>query len=184
VSPRPLSGCLPGRSVPREGRIVRRGPAVLALLVAGACSTAGPEPSPYVGISEPPLPPGVELLAGALVDFDPASTFAVSWLRDAGGDMLWLERLVSRDAAGVPLWTVVAVERLPPMGADETVVLGGCGEGELAGGGEGDVHAVVRREDREILERVSLAWRVDTGAERFVALRTEGLRCVNEGYGE
>jgi hypothetical protein len=163
---------------------VTRGSAVLSLLVAGACSTAASEVSPYVGISEPPLPPGVELLAGAMVDFDPASPLAVSWLRDARGDMLWLERLVSRDAAGVPLWTVVAVERLPPLGADDMVVLGGCGEGELAGGGDGDVHAVVRREDREILERVSLAWRVDTGAERFVAVPVQGLRCVNEGYGE
>jgi hypothetical protein len=143
---------------------------------------AADRPPTYLGVAEPPLPAGVVSRGGAMLGFDPDATLGVAWVGDGAGELLWLQRLLRRDADGIAHWTVVDEVRLPPRGADDVVILGNCVVGEPAAEPEGRVFAVVRREPRPILAHVMAAWTVDEDAPRLVPAAADEVRCIHEGF--
>lgn len=153
-----------------------------ALALAAACATSSvpaSDPAGYVGVRHPPVPDGVEELAGSVIggiDF----RYAIAHVRDATGGMLWLQRLLHHDAQGIAHFEVVAVQPLPAIREGEGLVIGSCREGDASGGGDGLTTAVVRWEEREVLTGVRHAWRADPEEGRFVALDAGRVQCLNE----
>ena len=158
--------------------------ALAAALALAACAPPAHAPASeasYVGLRHPPLPAGVEELGGYViggVDFE----YAVGHFRDGSRDMLWLERLIRHDEAGVPYFEAVAVLPLPAMAGGEQLALGTCREGDALEGGDGLTVAVVGWTDEPVLTDVRHAWRVDPERRRFTRLDARRVQCLNEGY--
>ena len=155
-----------------------------ALLLCGCAGAGGAAPSPHLGIRHPPLPAGVEAVAGYVVDVGPGGAFthAVEHVRTPSGEELWLERFVRHDEPGVAHYEVVAVQPLPPVGEGEAVMMGTCRVGDALRGGDNETVAVARWEDAAVLDEVRAAWRVDVAGQRFQAIDAAGVQCLNEGY--
>lgn len=164
----------------------RAGSGTLAALLLCGCASAGRAgPGPYLGLRHPPLPAGVEDLAGYVVDIGPGGAFthAVGHVRTPSGQALWLERFLRHDEQGVAYFEVVAVQPLPPLGEGEAVVMASCRVGDAMQGGDNETIAIVRWEEAEVLDDVRAAWRVDLAARRFHPIPAAGVQCLNEGFG-
>jgi hypothetical protein len=155
----------------------------LALALLAGCAGSAPAAESYVGLRHPPEPDGVEDEAGWLLEPRDGGEFAVAVMRDGEGRMLWLQRLVSRDAGGSPTFEVLAVERLPDTRSGEELAMVGCRVGSR-GDMSTDIVAIVQSDPAtETLTGASHAWRVDSSNRRFVPVSTENVECLNEAAG-
>ncbi|MBB4634698.1 hypothetical protein [Longimicrobium terrae] len=157
------------------------GGSVVALLAG--CAGSAPAAESYVGLRHPPEPDGVEDEAGWLLEPRDGGEFAVAVMRDGEGRMLWLQRLVSRDAGGNPMFEVLGVERLPDTQRGEELAMVGCRIG-TRGDMSTDLVAIVRSDPAtETLTGARHAWRVDAAGRRFVPVSTKQVECLNEAAG-
>lgn len=159
-----------------------------ALLLLCACAggsaerAAGREPA-YVGLRHPPDTEGVETLGGVVFDGAPPAELVLSRMRDAEGEMLWLERIMSRDAGGRPLLEVLAVLRLPPIEPDQILLLGSCLRRGAPLPEDNRIAAIARATDDEEYSTILHAWRADETVPGFVPLATGDVRCLNMAAG-
>lgn len=147
----------------------------LALL--GCSPDARLNRSPFLGVVHPPLPRGVETRAEALVmapgEEADAALYAFSHVRREGFDYLWLSRLLGRDEEGEPAWEVADAVEVPPLQAQERLMVADCRAGDRT-----DIAALVRDEEGSaLLTGVRLAWGIDRKREKIVRIDPRGVAC-------
>lgn len=120
------------------------------------------------------LPNGVKTLGGGLVSND---DYGVSRYVKGKKYMLWLEKVLSRDAKGVPNWQVkdVLVFDNPKHGEEFLFsYTSGCTQN-----GRPNLDLVVKAEflSKTKTYKVLDAWKANLKRERFEKISTKGIKC-------
>lgn len=138
------------------------------------------DPDEWIGVTHPPVPGGLEKLAGAVAAGPGESAadarFGFQHLRVGDRRFVWLSVLEGRDASGEPSWRVADVLEVPVPEADERLLIHGCEADDRTA-----LVALVQRSDESGAGEVRSAWGVDREAERFVPVAPEGVRCQGPG---
>jgi hypothetical protein len=133
-----------------------------------------------VGSTIPPYPAGVLHEQGTCIaDCD----FSIGILEDASSvpKTLFGARLAGRDESGKARWTVTDALPFPAMPEGFLLALATC---EVDGKQDETIVAAVRgSEVEEWLEDVVWARRFDLATGKFVEHASQGVRCLNEGWG-
>jgi len=139
----------------------------------------------YVGLVYTDPPPDLIWHGGAMIsDASGALTdYAISHMEDLGGQMMWLERLVSYDDQGRPSFEVLAVLRLPQLAPDEHAVIGDCRTPAGLPGPAGLVAVAGQPADPGGHEMARAAWVAEIATAKFVPLPTTDLSCGWEDDG-
>lgn len=158
---------------------------LLALaIVTFACRASGPvalRPAPeLVGVEYLSSLPGVEDLGGFVLDQPGGIEWGVHRVTRGSDTLLLLERLLRR-VEGKPYWQVRAAVYAPQPPPGYALWLFTCSTTDQW---DSSIVAVVRQENKPILDDVMWAWRIDTAGEQFVSIPTDGIRCEVEGFGE
>ena len=135
----------------------------------------------YVGMRYSALPSGFAYEAGSTISRGSggASQFAVSRVRTPRGDMLWLETIGPRDGRAPDERVVRAELRVPPLVADERLMIGSC---DVNGRLDARVVAIVVVDSGVTrLTKIRQAWRADPQAGRFDLLPVAGIVCEEPG---
>jgi len=121
------------------------------------------------------LPPGVRFESGTTI---PNSDYVFRRVSTPRGEMVWLDS-VTQSTGTAPARTLSAELRLPPLVADERVMLASCDvEGRL----DPFVIAIVVNEANvSRFTKVRQAWRADPRARRFEILPVSGIVCEEPG---
>jgi hypothetical protein len=121
------------------------------------------------------LPPGVTFQSGATI---PSSAYVFRRVATPGGEMVWLDSVTQR-TTGAPTRVLRAELRLPPLAADERVMLASCDVGDRL---DAFVVAIVVNEpNASRFTKVRQAWRANPRARRFDILPVSGIVCEDPG---
>lgn len=143
----------------------------------------------FVGFTYSKLPDYVKSLGGMVVPAQGEKEYAVSWVEKTDPQtkkkeqLLWLEQITHR-VQGEAHYKVLAVVRVPEYGKNEVLAMGSCRTGNVQDGGDGRTIAIVREENKKILDKIRVAWRADPEHSRFVFPDRHKVRCLNEGPGD
>lgn len=161
------------------------GPDTAATPSAGPGDTAAPaagadvDPADWVGMTHPPVPEGLEKLAGAVAagpgESAAEARFGFQHLRIGDRRFVWLSVLEGRDASGEPSWRVVDVLEVPVPEPDERLLIHGCETDDRTA-----LVALVLRAEEGAAD-IRSAWGVDREAERFVSVAPDGVACQGPG---
>ena len=135
----------------------------------------------YVGMRYGTLPSGFSYQAGSTLSRGSggAGRYAVSQVRTPRGDMLWLETIGPRDGRAPDERVVRAELRVPPLVADERLMIGSC---DVNGRLDARVVAIVVADPGVTrLTKIRQAWRADAQAGRFDLLPVAGIVCEEPG---
>ncbi len=133
----------------------------------------------YVGMRYGSLPSGFSYEAGSTISRDGAGRYAVSRVRTPRGDMLWLETMEPRNGRATAERVVRAELRMPPLAADERLMIGSC---DVNGRLDARVVAIVVDDSGVTrLTKIRQAWRADTQAGRFDLLPVADIVCEDPG---
>jgi hypothetical protein len=135
----------------------------------------------YVGMRYSALPSGFSYEAGSTISRGSggASQYAVSRVQTPRGNMLWLETIEPRDGRGVAERVVRGELRVPPLAADERLMIGSC---DVKGRLDVRVVAIVVADSGVTrLTRIRQAWRADPTAGRFDLLPVADIVCEEPG---
>ncbi len=136
-------------------------------------SAASKRPSTVTATAK--LPPGVKFESGATI---PNSDYVFRRVSTARGEMVWLDS-VTQSTGGEQARVLIADLRLPPLAADERVMLAWC---DISGRLDAFVVAIVVNEANvNRLTKVRQAWRADPVARRFEILPVSGIVCEDPG---
>jgi hypothetical protein len=171
----------------------------IALRAIASTSTSQTTPSPvvqpfaqaaphnFIGLRYRELPIGVESVAGWMLNLSPPPEYAVARVRQGSQEMLWLEVLIDRDASGVPLFEVIDVLALPKLAEDETVASSipyyCTQEGKDTEFNVELVAIVVYEPEKEYWSQIRRVWRANRQSGKFEEIGTEGIVCINPGFG-
>jgi len=134
-----------------------------------------------VGMRYGSLPSGFSYEAGSTFSHGSgaAGRYAVSQVRTPRGDMLWLETIEPRDGRATAERVVRAELRVPPLAADERLMIGSC---DVNGRLDARVVAIVVAEPGVTrLTKIRQAWRADAQAGRFDLVPVAGIVCEEPG---
>ena len=114
---------------------------------------------------------------------DQEHDLVVSQISKGKTQMLWLEQ-VYRDGNAIKYYKVLDVLVLPRIAKDELLVgRGGMYHYQV----DPRIIAIARfnktDHERQYLKVVKRAWKVDVRAGKIRPIKTEGIVCINEGYG-
>ena len=128
----------------------------------------------YVGLRYGSLPAGFAYTAGsAMPRASGGARYALSRVATPRGSMLWLEALDGRERV------VRAELRVPPLAADERLLIGSC---DLNGRLDPHVVAIVVGDSSaRRFTNVRQAWRANADADRFELLPVAGIVCEEPG---
>ncbi|HSQ30915.1 MAG TPA: hypothetical protein VLN49_13745 [Gemmatimonadaceae bacterium] len=135
----------------------------------------------YVGMRYAALPSGFSYEAGSTISRGSggASQYAVSRVRTPRGDMLWLETIGPHDGRGAAERVVRAELRVPPLAADERLMIGSC---DVNGRLDARVVAIVVADSGVTrLTKIRQAWRAELQAGRFDLLPVADIVCEDPG---
>ncbi|HQU84799.1 MAG TPA: hypothetical protein PKY59_16795 [Pyrinomonadaceae bacterium] len=140
---------------------------------------ANPQKARYIGykhkgvIVDAKLPNGVKHLGGGLTSKD---NYGVSRYEKNGKLMLWLEKITSRDADGVPSWIVKDVLTLGKLKKNEMLLFSygsSCKQNEKV-----NIDLIVKvlvmpKKELKVLQ----AWKANPKKEKFENALTKGVKC-------
>ena len=132
----------------------------------------------YVGVSyNQTLPNGVKDLGGSLLEDD---NYAVSRMKKGKTEMLWLARITSRNAKGIPKWQVKYVLNLPALKKNQEILRGFTFPCKI--NDEEDLNLIVLADylPKSKTYKVRKAWRANTRANRIQAVSIKGISCEIE----
>jgi len=125
--------------------------------------------SQFIGLNYPPLPAG--LSEGFSMMIQDSNDFGLTMVLKDVSRMLWLIKMVGRDANGAANWEVVDVLALPKMDAGVLLIPDGC---FLNGAPDSEVF--VEAKDDVILK----AWRANKALEKFEVISTSNIHCESD----
>jgi hypothetical protein len=136
----------------------------------------------YVGIRYDSLPAPFAFEAGALMPKAPGAVtaaFDLDRVRTPRGEMVWLDSIVVVPGRGRPDRIVRAELKVPPLAADERLVLASCDAG-----GRLDPHIVaivVVEPGATRSTQIRQAWRADAASGVFEVISVTGVTCDEPG---
>ncbi|HIK56808.1 MAG TPA: hypothetical protein IGS37_16800 [Synechococcales cyanobacterium M55_K2018_004] len=134
----------------------------------------------YIGLRYRDLPRGLTSLGGWMLTPQRGTEYGVSVVQRGNQRMLWLERLIDRDAQGRASWEVRDVLLLPAIPQNFDLAQGWC---ELNRRADARIVAIARYQNSEYSTQIRRAWRANWQRERFEEMPTRGIRCQNPGFG-
>jgi hypothetical protein len=138
-------------------------------------------PRAYVGLTYRDLPKGLENRGGWVIDSDRRDpTHGGAIIRQGQSQMLWLERYISRDAAGRVTYQVVDALNLPEILKSRELAVGFC---RLNGRSDRRIAAIVEATNTEFRTRVHRAWQLNINTGKIVPISTRRIACENPGWG-
>ncbi len=132
----------------------------------------------YTGVSyNQTLPNGVKDLGGSLLEDD---NYAVSRMKKGKTEMLWLARITSRNARGVPKWQVKDVLFLPALKKNQEILRGFTFPCTIDD--EEDLNLIVLADylAKSKTYKVRKAWRANTKTNKIQAIPIKGISCEIE----
>jgi hypothetical protein len=121
------------------------------------------------------LPPGVKLVSGATI---PNTDYVFRRVAMPRGDAIWLDSM-AQDGGRTPTRTRRADLALPPLAADERVMLASC---DVNGRLDPLVIAIVVNEASVTrFTKIRQAWRANPGSRRFDIIPVAGIVCEDPG---
>jgi hypothetical protein len=120
------------------------------------------------------LPNGAQDLGGGLLSDD---DYGVSRFLMGGKFMLWFEKIVDRDEAGVPDWEVKDVLVFDKLKKNQVFLYSYSSPCVI--GGEEDLDLIVLAETsaKKRRSKVVKAWRANLAAEKFEEVSTDAVTC-------
>jgi len=132
----------------------------------------------YIGQTYPPAPPPLKEVGGSMIDPLDQAEYAFFEVVDRGVHLVWLMRLLARDAEGRPLWHIEDVLPLPPVRRGDVLLFAKCGQ---AGEYNSEIVAIAKDEEaEELLTNVRRAWRGSRSTGKFDEIATAGIECEKE----
>jgi hypothetical protein len=121
------------------------------------------------------LPPGVKLVSGATI---PNTEYVFRRVATPRGDAIWLDSM-AQDGGRTPTRTRRADLALPPLAADERVMLASC---DVNGRLDPLVIAIVVNEPNVTrFTKIRQAWRANPGSRRFDIIPVGSIVCEDPG---
>lgn len=141
---------------------------------------ANPQKTKYIGFKhrgvlyEEVLPNGVKHLGGGLLTNE---KYGVSRYEKGGKYMLWLEKITSRDASGVPSWVVKDVLIFGTLKKNEELMFSFASP--CTQNGKPAVDLVVKAEvfPNRKQYKIKDVWKANTKREKFEKIQTKGVKC-------
>jgi hypothetical protein len=141
----------------------------------------------YVGIRYDSLPPKFTFVSGSLIPIAPGANsvgFDLDLVRTPRGQMVWLDSIVAVSQRGRPTRIVRAELKVPPLAADERLVMSTCSvDGKL----DPRVVAIVVTNQSAAVDStarftaIRQAWRADATAGQFEVIPVTGIACDEAG---
>ena len=132
----------------------------------------------YVGVSyNQTLPNGVKDLGGSLLE---DNNYAVSRMKKGKTEMLWLARITSRNAKGIPKWQVKDVLTLPVLKKNQEILQGFTFPCTI--NDEEDLNLIVLADylAKSKTYKVRKAWRANTKTNKIQVISVKGISCEIE----
>ncbi len=95
-----------------------------------------------------------------------------------GVTQMWISRLTSRDEAGKAHWRVVAIQEVPPLDTNESLVWVDCGFSGVADPAIVAIGTWQRSPSVDSLVNIRRAWRPSPDADRFEDLLPSEITCI------
>lgn len=153
--------------------------AMAAILLSTACFGAD-----LSGTFVPPFPDGMKEESAACIASalgpERVCDYSIGLLRTPGGLLFYLGKSAPRVDPKNPRWLIMDQMPFPEKSKGEEVVYGMC---ERNGAIDQTILAVAKREDAELYTKVRVAYRANLKTERFEAIPTAGIACVDDGWG-
>ncbi len=145
----------------------------------------------YVGLQYPPVPQGVTLRGGWIVEEKGSDSFnsdySITNVLVGNQTFLWLDRTIGFNGATERTSEVVSVLALPPLDENEGLFAGSAYFCHINGEYDPLIIVIAKTEDNntEFITKVRKAWRVNLTAEKFDEIDVIGIdfRCENLGFG-
>ena len=152
------------------------------LMLAPAAAQRAPDTAQYIGLRHgPALPTGLQQVGGSLVSaIGDEKEYVMTEVHKGATRMLWFERLTHRDEKGVAYSEVRDVMSIPRLPKKQLFVYAFC---LLNNKPDGEIAAVVDKDDAQYFTRVRRAWRANRQTEKFEAISNKGIKCENVGFG-
>lgn len=138
--------------------------------------------SSYVGIRYDSLPPAFTLVSGALLPKSAGAmsgAFDLDRIRTPRGDMVWLDSVIRVPGRPRPSRIVRAELMVPPLAADERLVMSSCQISESID--PRVVAIIVVTQDSTHTTSVRQAWRANLKSGEFDVIPVTGMACANPG---
>jgi hypothetical protein len=144
-------------------------------IVASRQGATGASKSTDVTTRGAALPPGLKLVSGATI---PNTDYVFRRVATPRGDAIWLDSM-AQDGSRTPTRTRRADLALPPLSADERVMLASC---DVNGRLDPLVVAIVVNDANVTrFRKVRQAWRANPGSRRFDIIPVAGIVCEDPG---
>ena len=141
---------------------------------------ANPQKTRYIGFKhrgalyDEVLSNGAKSLGGGLLT---DNKFGVSRYTKNGKTMLWLEKIVERDAVGVPNWEVKDVLMFDNLKKNQTLQFSYSSGCKQHGKSNLDLIVKTSRIGNSKNHKIEDAWRANTKRGKFEKISLKGIRC-------
>ena len=120
------------------------------------------------------LPNGVKDLGGGLLSDE---NYGVSRYSKSGNDMLWLERILSRDAKGVPTWQVKDVLMLDKLSKNQVLLFSYSSTCTENGRENLDLIVLAELSANKKSYKILRAWKASVKNEKFKKISIANINC-------
>lgn len=120
------------------------------------------------------LPNGVKDLGGGLLSNE---NYGVSRYAKSGNDMLWLEKILERDAKGVPTWQVKDVLMLDKLAKNQELLYSYSSTCTENGRENLDLIVLAELAGDKKSYKILKAWNASVKNEKFKKISTKNVRC-------
>ena len=121
------------------------------------------------------LPNGAKDLGGGLLSDE---NYGVSRFSKGERFMLWLDKIVARDAEGVPTWQIADVLTFPKLKKNQEFLLSYSSNCERHGKTSLDLIVMAAFSPKNKTYQVEKAWLANVEKEKFEKISTKGIRCA------
>jgi hypothetical protein len=150
------------------------------IYLATAVSAVSAQKNKYVGYQHKGvvygqrLPNGVKDLGGGLLSDE---NYGVSRFSDGKKQMLWLEKMISRDRKGIPNWEVLDVLAFNNLKKNQVFLLSYSSTCTQNGKENFDLIVLADLAPKTKIYKVLQAWTANLFEEKFVEIPTAGIKC-------
>lgn len=153
---------------------------IIFLLLFALPVFAGSQKTNYIGyrhkgvVYGETLPNGVKDLGGGLLSNE---RYGVSRYVKNGNEMLWLEKILKRDAKGVPTWQVRDVLMLDKPRKNQELLFSYSSTCTLNGRENLDLIVLAELAGNKKSYNILQAWNASVKNEKFKKISTSGIKC-------
>lgn len=129
----------------------------------------------YTGVVyQEKLPNGVKDLGGNLLANE---DYAVSRMKKGKSEMVWLIKIIDRNADGVPNWKVKNVLTLPKIGKDQQVLRGYNSPCKVGANADTNLIVLADYSAKDKVFTPDKAWRINIRKNSFEEVSTAKISC-------